>query len=487
MRLSQILNEYQEQCSLFDLEITHLTQDSREVRPGSLFFCGKQGEVAQRYIGEAEKRGAAAIVCTQDQKKGADRSRIVSQNPRRAYSLACSRFWGEPQNGMTLVAVTGTNGKSSTAWLLQHILPDCGLIGTICSRFADQEVPSCYTTPDAGQLYPLLAQMKKAGCRTVVMEASSQALAQERLAGLNFRLGIFTNLSRDHLDQHGNMETYFQVKRSLFAQCDMGLANWDDDHGRLLCREDGLKSYSLFNNQADYTVYQKKSDENGSCFCLVGNREIARVRFAMPGEFFASNAAAALAAANLLGQPLEAAAERLRNCPGVPGRVQIMDCGSFRAMIDYAHTSDGMKKILRLAQSMKPKHLYVVFGCAGERDRGDRPLMTRTVLRYADRAVFTADNPRGESWEQLCGDIPQDPKLLRVFDRKEAIAEAFSWCGKGDLLLLLGKGHERYQALSEKSIYLNEEEVLRDCLKSSYHIEKTKKIFYNDTQKWYID
>ena len=461
MKCSQILN----QALTHDPEICHLTQDSREVRPGSLFFCNKRGEQAQQYIQDARQRGAAAIVCTEQRE-----DTIFSENPRRDYALACQRFWQNPQEGLQLIAITGTNGKSSTAWLLQHILESCGkkcgLIGTICSKFGQQQIPAVYTTPDAAQLYPLLAQMKQAGCTHVVLEASSQAIAQERLAGLRFVCGIFTNLSRDHLDQHGTMEEYFNVKQSIFTQCDLGLSNLDDDYGLKLSRNLSVTRYSLYSSDANYRAYQQKKDRFSSEFWLFGGQEMASVHLPFPGEFFVSNAVAALAAANLLGVPLEAGAKALKCCPAVPGRAQCLSCGSFDVLIDYAHTSDGLEKIFRLAQSCGPRKLYAVFGCAGERDRGDRAAMAETVLRYADRAVFTADNPRGESWQQICQDIPQQEKLLPIFDREEAIRTAVSWCCSGDLLLLLGKGHEDYQVLADRTVFFSEEELLRQILKN---------------------
>ncbi|MBP1580806.1 MAG: UDP-N-acetylmuramoyl-L-alanyl-D-glutamate--2,6-diaminopimelate ligase [Oscillospiraceae bacterium] len=461
MKCSQILN----QALTHDPEIYHLTQDSREVWSGSLFFCNKRGEQAQQYIQDARQRGAAAIVCTEQRE-----DTIFSENPRRDYALACQRFWQNPQEGLQLIAITGTNGKSSTAWLLQHILESCGkkcgLIGTICSKFGQQQIPAVYTTPDAAQLYPLLAQMKQAGCTHVVLEASSQAIAQERLAGLRFVCGIFTNLSRDHLDQHGTMEEYFNVKQSIFTQCDLGLSNLDDDYGLKLSRNLSVTRYSLYSSDANYRAYQQKKDRFSSEFWLFGGREMAAVHLPFPGEFFVSNAVAALAAANLLGVPLEAGAKALKCCPAVPGRAQCLFCGSFDVLIDYAHTSDGLEKIFRLAQSCMPRKLYAVFGCAGERDRGDRAAMAETVLRYADRAVFTADNPRGESWQQICQDIPQQEKLLPIFDREEAIRTAASWCCSGDLLLLLGKGHEDYQVLADRTVYFSEEELLRQILKN---------------------
>ena len=462
MKLSQLLERPVER----DVEITHLTQDSRQVRQGSLFFCGKRGELARAYIEDAKSRGAAAVVAPEP-----GENILVSENPRRDYALACGRFWGNPERELKLVAITGTNGKSSTAWLLQHILPDCGLIGTICSRYGDREIPANYTTPDAGELYPLLAQMKQAGCKTVVMEASSQAIAQERLAGLDFRLGIFTNLSRDHLDQHGTMENYFNVKRNLFTQCRQGLCNEDDEFGLILREKDRLTSYSLYSDTSDYRISQQKAGLFGSEFVIKSQKETAFVHLPMAGEFFISNAGAALAAANLLGMPLEEAAAKIGTCPAVPGRAELLDCGKFRTMIDYAHTSDGVRNILKLAQSLGPKHIHVVFGCAGERDRGDRAAMAQAVLEVADSIVFTADNPREEPWEQICGDISKNERIRCVFERKAAIALAVNSCGEGDLLLLLGKGHERYQALAGKSVYLNEEEVLRECMKKLKKLE----------------
>ncbi len=457
MRCSQLLACFPEH----DPEITHLTQDSRQVRQGSLFFCDKSGELAKKYISDALEKGAAAIV---SREKDSDRN-IFSPDPRGAYALACQKFWKDPQKELKLIAITGTNGKSSVAWMLQHILQSCGhscgLIGTICCKAGTMELPSLYTTPDAGQLYPLLRQMADRGCEYVVMEASSQAIAQKRLSGLEFELGIFTNLSRDHLDQHGTMEEYFAVKDSIFEQCKLGLVNYDDSYGLKIREKRNLDSYSLYNKEADVWAKNLITETNGSSFLL--DDEI-KVHVPIPGDFSASNGLAALGAAKLLDIPLDKAVEALASCPPIPGRAEWINCGDFDAVIDYAHTSDGVEHILKFAAGFGKNRLYVVFGCAGERDRGDRKAMAEAVLRYADKAFYTADNPRGESWKQLCKDVGNDEKLVHIFDREKAISEAFGCCESGDLLLLLGKGHEEYQALAEKTIWFSEKACLEKLI-----------------------
>ncbi len=457
MKCSDVLNR----ALSYDPEICHLTQDSRQVRPGSLFFCCAEGKKAQTFINDARARGAAAVVTVSD-------GDIDSAEPRKDYALACSRFWGEPQKDMKLIAITGTNGKSSVAWLLRFILNQCkgscGLIGTICNQIDDKQISATYTTPDAGQLYPLLAQMKNRGCEYVVLEASSQAIAQQRLAGLTFDCGVFTNLSRDHLDQHGTMEEYFSVKRSIFTQCKNEIVNQDDKYGLILREKDGLTSYSLYNDSADYWVSDCITNSFGSVFCVNKGEEKVPVHLNQPGEFFVSNGLAALAAANLLGVSLVDGANALEACPSVPGRAELAYNGNFGVMIDYAHTSDGLENIFRMAKGMKPRHIYVVFGCAGQRDRGDRKAMAETVLHYAKKAVYTADNPREETWEQLCADIGRNEFIVPIFDRKKAIETALSWCEKGDLLLLLGKGHEEYQVYDEKTVFFCEKEILYEIL-----------------------
>lgn len=457
MNCSHILNR----TLTYDPEICHLTQDSRQVRPGSLFFCCTAGERAYAFIEEAKRRGAAAVVS----EFGGD---IQSSNPRRDYALACSRFWAEPQKDMKLIAVTGTNGKSSVAWLLRHILicckGPCGLIGTICNQVGDSKISASYTTPDAGQLYPLLSQMKQAGCEYVVMEASSQAIAQQRLAGLSFACGIFTNLSRDHLDQHGSMDEYFSVKRNIFTCCDKSICNIDDKYGLILREKDKMTSCSLYREDADYRISARFSDVSGSHFQVENGLEKAFVQLKMPGEFFVSNALAALGAAHCLGVPLEEGALALAHCPPVPGRAELIAFTDFSVMIDYAHTSDGLENIFRLAESMKPGNIYAVFGCAGQRDRGDRRAMAECVLRHTKKAIYSADNPREEAWEQLCADIGSCETMELLFDRQKAIEKALSWCRKGDLLLLLGKGHEEYQVYENRTVSFSEREILREIL-----------------------
>lgn len=461
MNCSQILNEPWTKTE--DPPISHFTQDSRQVRQGSLFFCHGSGEEAKRQIAEARAKGAAMIVCTPMELDEQD-DIIFSPDPRRAYSLTCQRIWDEPQKDMTLIAVTGTNGKSSVAWQLRWILEQCGrpcgLIGSIVYCWQDQKRRAVYTTPDAAILYPLLRQMKDAGCTHVVMEASSQALSQQRLAGLTFDLGIFTNLSREHLDQHGNMEAYFAAKKSLFAHCRRTLCNADDPYGRRL-RGEGALSYSLSDPTAEYTAYQRSSDKQGNRFCIVGRQQIARIQLELPGVFPASNAMAVLAAAEQLGISLEQAAEKLASCPPIPGRAERLRCGEIDVLLDYAHSSDGMEKLFQLAKQLEPNNIYTVFGCAGQRDRGDRQAMARIARENSKEVFFAADNPRSEDWKQICGDLePYRPSQCH-WDRSFAIEQAWACCQPGDLLLILGKGHEDYQVLDGRSIHFSDKEVLR--------------------------
>lgn len=469
MKLASLLPELQANfasCPLLEAEITAITQDSRQMQPGALFFYTGANP---NYLQQAVEKGAAAVVC---QSGCGLPNQLVVPNVRRAYSLACGNFYGNPANRLHLIGVTGTNGKTSITYLLHHILMangvKTGLIGTVCSKIGNMELAAHYTTPDAAQLHQLLAQMEKAGCTHVVMEASSHALAQHRLAGCTFDCGVLSNLTQDHLDYHKTMENYYQAKKQLFLQSKHAVLNWDDSIGKRLAGECPcpVTTYSIADTHADYTAMQIEPGPGANRFFAVGKSEISRVNLPMPGRFSVSNAMAALTAAQQLGLPLEAAAQSLNCCPGVPGRMEVLPSkADFTVMRDYAHTGDGLEKVLTMVRQYAGGRVITLFGCAGQRDRAKRREMGAIAARYSDMVILTSDNPRQEPEEQIAQDTL--PGLLEyktpfrvILDREEAITFAFNQCKKGDILLLAGKGHEDYQALKDKTIYFDEKALV---------------------------
>lgn len=457
-------------------QATLVTQDSRKVEPGAVFVCvvGKNSD-GHDYAEKALADGAGLLVT---QRPLGLANEIVVQDSRKAYSLLCQAFFGHPAKKLCITAVTGTNGKTTVAYVLKSMLQQaglrCGLIGTIHTEIADMQVPAKFTTPEAWDLNALLARMVAAGCTHVVMEASSQALEQHRVYGLQFALGIFTNLTQDHLDYHGSMQAYFEAKSILFEQCDAMLVNADDAWGqKLLVQTWGAKSFTfgLQTPNANFYAEDVQLEAGGVAFRLRLGKDGVQtpVTFAMPGEFSVYNALAVAGAAAIL--QVEDAVIRAALCAakGVPGRSQVLYDGAFTVICDFAHTGDAIEKLLAALHPYVKNRLVVLFGCPGQRDREKRPLMGAVAARYGDVIVYTADNPRDEAPGQIEADtLPPLKKAAKPYyvwqNRQQAVAMALDMLQKGDVLALCGKGHEDYQVLDGETIYLSEEELVQSWL-----------------------
>ncbi len=347
-----------------------------------------------------------------------------------------------------------------------------GLIGTIQNQIGAMSFPAKYTTPDPYILMTIFARMVEAGMDYAVMEVSSHGLEQHRVAGCRFAAGVFTNLTQDHLDYHGNMENYYQAKRRLFMQSDIAVINLDDEYGRRLTGETQAKVYtfSTSRDEADFTAKSLKSFADGSTFAFVGSGIIARPRIPMPGEFSVSNAMAAIACAYALGFPLEQIIEALADCGGVTGRCEVIKTPTDYTVIrDYAHSPDGLEKILTAIRTFAPGRIITLFGCAGNRDRGKRKLMSEVAARLSDFVILTSDNPRSEDPLQIIEDtkpglLMHDTPYEIIPDRYEAIKWGLAHAGKDDILLLAGKGHEDYQVLNFGTIYFDEKVIVEKLL-----------------------
>ena len=461
---------------LLEREISFVTCDSRQAGPGCLFVC-IQGERfdGHDHAAQALESGAAAILCQRDT---GNESQLLTEDSRYAYALACKHYYGDACDRLKLIGVTGTNGKTTCTCIIQHILEaagkQAGLSGTIHTRFGGIVLPASHTTPDPLQLHSIFQRMERAGCEYVVMEVSSHGLHQKRLAGCHFCCGVFTNLTQDHLDYHGDMEHYYQAKKLLFSQCERAVLNADDAYGRRLAKElEGklpLWTFSASSDDADFTAKQVQGQAGGVRFTFVGKGMIGRVRFAMPGEYSVSNAMAAGTAMAALGFPVQEICSGLSGCPGVTGRMEVIPTGrDFTVIRDYAHTPDGLEKAIGALRPYVKGRLIVLFGCPGRRDRAKRPLMAETVSRLADFVFFAPDNPREEPQEQIVGDArpgleAHETPFLIISDRYEAIRQALAMCRAGDVLLLAGKGHEYYQVLEEGTIWFDEREIVTRLL-----------------------
>lgn len=453
---------------------TLVTQDSRKAAPGAVFVCIEgRGFDGHNFAQNALEKGAALIVSGRP--LGLQKE-ITVKDPRKAYARLCANFFENPAEKLILVGVTGTNGKTTVTSVLKQTLEGlgvkCGLIGTIQNEIDELVVPAKFTTPEAWDLNALFAQMVKASVTHVIMEASSQALAQGRLSGLHFALAVFTNLTQDHLDYHGTMEEYFAAKKLLFAQSGAMLVNCDDEWGRRLLAEADCpvkKSYSAQSDAADFTAKNIDLRAGGVRFGFLGDGFLCPVQFAMPGAYSAANALAAAASAVMLGFAPNDAASALAKVIGVKGRCEVIYSGGFTVIRDFAHTADGLDKLLEGLKPFVTGRLVALFGCAGQRDAGKRPAMGKAAGRWATEVIITADNPRMEDVEKTINDaVPGvretgTPYITRT-NREEAIYEALEGMKNGDMLVLCGKGHEDYQVLNGVTIYFDERALVKGWL-----------------------
>jgi UDP-N-acetylmuramoyl-L-alanyl-D-glutamate--2,6-diaminopimelate ligase len=446
-----------------EVEITGLAYDSRRVQPGELFFCvrGERSDghdFAERAVGA----GAAALVVERILDLPVTQVRVA--DARAAMPPVAVRFWGDPTARLRVAGVTGTNGKTTTAFLIRHVLEAqgtrTGLLGTVKRVVGGAEEEVERTTPEAIDLQETFHRMLEAGDEACAMEVSSHALALERTAGIRFAVAVFTNLTQDHLDFHRDMEDYFEAKRRLFLSAPgAAVVNVDDPYGGRVAAEladagsPPLITFSPGGGDADFRALDVGFDASGSRFrCLGPDGEVA-VRTPLPGHFNVENSLAALAACRALGVPSEAAAAALADAGRVPGRFEPVDAGQpFAVLVDYAHTPDSLENVLRAARMLTAGRLIAVFGCGGDRDRDKRPLMGEIAARLADSCVVTSDNPRSERPEAIIDDIlagiPEGADAVSVEpDRRRAIALALEEAMGEDTVVIAGKGHEQGQEL----------------------------------------
>lgn len=462
-------------AGLDNIKVSGVTSDNRETESGFLFVCIKgAGFDGHSVAAEMLEKGACAVV-TQE-KLGLDRE-INVENSRRLYPELLSRFYGSPTKRFKLCAVTGTNGKTTVVNLCAQITRLLGYrTGVIGTLGVDTGSGLSYshggppTTPEPRRLYQLFARMAEEGTEYCFIEASSQALAQYRFAAESFAAGAFTNLTRDHLDYHKTMENYFAAKRMLFDMCQNAVVNTDDEYGRQIaeyCREKGvpLKTVSV-DGEADFYTEFVKLSAHRSEFILT-DRSAGKsypVRFVMTGLYNVSNALEAAVTVHLTGIPMDEVLCALEKIEGVAGRLETLYSGDFTVIRDYAHTEDGLEKLLSTLKPLAKNRLIAVFGAAGERDAGKRPDMGRTAAKYADVLIVTTDSPRHEDPQQTIDDvvrgIPGGREHEEFADRKAAIFRALEMAQKGDVIALCGKGHEDYQAIGDEYFHFDEKEIV---------------------------
>ena len=474
--------------------ISLLTDDSRQVIPGCCYIAVK-GEQFDGHsaISQAIAHGAIAIVAeTPCPPRAASKGIfwVQVEDTHTARGLLMSAWYGFPGRQLVMVGVTGTNGKTTISYLVHHILRStwqkAGLIGTIMYDDGAHRSESHNTTPGSAELQRMLADMVSNGCRAVSMEVSSHALEQRRTAGTGFRVGIFTNLTQDHLDYHGDMESYYQAKKKLFtgmaANGDSkatAVINIDDAYGRRLAEEmRPLMRVRTFGEaaDADYRITPRQITLKGSQYELSYQGRQYLVRIPLIGTFNISNSVAALVGAAAAGISLRDAISCLTDAPQVPGRMELVSgAARTQCFVDYAHTPDALENVCSTLRGLcRQGRLIVVFGCGGNRDKTKRPLMGAAAARYADVCIVTSDNPRKEKPEEIIDEImPGIPeaKRQRITLRAEAIRAALDMARAGDVVLIAGKGHEDYQIIGDKKTHFSDAEVVRQ-----YRIAKEEEI-----------
>ncbi len=459
-----------------DLEITHVAYDSRKVEQGGMFVA-VTGYAADgnRFIPMARSKGAAVVVTAK--KPQEDFPYVLVESDRMALALLGCNFYGHPAGDMTMVGVTGTNGKTSTTLLLKHVLEKTlgarvGLIGTTANMIGSEILPTERTTPESFELQGLFARMRDAGCTHVVMEVSSHAIALDRVGGVRFDAAAFTNLTEDHLDFHKTMDDYCATKAELFRRCDKGVINVDDSYApRFL---EAATCEVLTTSVAGRGGLMAKDLElrsDGISFTAVMGDRAVPVSLGIPGRFTVYNALSVLGTAVQLGIDLADAAAALADAPGVKGRVEVVPTPGedYTILIDYAHTPDGLENVLSSVRGFCKGDVISVFGCGGDRDPIKRPIMGRIGTELADHAIITSDNPRTEDPEAIIADItPGADEAGKpyevVVDRREAIRRAMETAKKDDIIVLAGKGHETYQEINGVKHHMDEREIVAEIL-----------------------
>lgn len=460
-----------------ELEISGVSYDSRKTEKGDMFVAIRGFEAdGHKFIPKAVENGAAVILC--EEKPSCDIPYVLVSDSRYGLAIVSRDFFGDPASEMTMIGITGTSGKTSSSYLIKHMLESkldakVGLIGTNGNMIGDEFLHTEHTTPESYELHKLFRHMADSGCTHVVMEVSSHSLTLERVAGIHFDVALYTNLSQDHLDFHGTMEEYAAAKRKLFSMCSIGCFNLDDAWADFM--RDGAScrtmTFSTEKNEADLVAKDIRLTADGVRFASVSGDEISMTKLGIPGMFSVYNALGTMSVGLALGLSLADCSDAMSSAKGVKGRLEIVPTGrDFSVVIDYSHKPDALEKVLKTLKPVTHGRLIALFGCGGDRDKLKRPIMGRIAADNADLIVVTSDNPRTEDPDEIIREIVAGMKDKRtptkvICDRREAIAWAIDNAAPGDVLLLAGKGHEDYQVVGHEKHHMDEREIVSDCLK----------------------
>ena len=461
-----------------EVEITGVNIDSRRIEPGHLFVAipGTQTD-GHRFIGKAVELGAVAVLCENLPEERAENVTYVTiESTENNVGEVATQFYGDPSRKLKLVGVTGTNGKTTIATLLYNMFRKfgykCGLLSTVCNYIEDEAIEASHTTPDPIELNTLLARMVEAGCEYAFMECSSHAIAQQRIGGLKFAGGLFTNLTRDHMDYHKTVENYRDAKKKFFDGLEkdaFAITNADDKNGQFMVQNTRaqVKTYSI-RQMADFRARIIECHFEGM-YLEIDGREVG-VQFI--GKFNVSNLLCVYAAAAMLGKQPEDILLVLSTLKSVNGRLEpIRSAEGYTAIVDYAHTPDALENVLAAIHEVLggKGQVITVCGAGGNRDKGKRPLMAQEAVRQSDRVIITSDNPRFEEPQDIINDMlagldaKQMKKVVSIADRREAIRTACMMAQKGDVILIAGKGHEDYQEIKGVKHHFDDHEVVREC------------------------
>ena len=478
MKLSEIIRDLEVLSATADMdaEIGGVSYDSRRTEPGDLFVAVKGfSSDGHRFIPMATAKGAAAVLCEEIPADGTPYVQVA--DCRLGLALASRNLFGDPAGEMTLIGITGTSGKTSSSYLIKHMLETkldakVGLIGTNGHMIGEEFLHSEYTTPESYELQKLFRRMADAGCTHVVMEVSSHSLALERVGGVHFDVALYTNLSQDHLDFHHTMEEYAAAKKKIFSMCSAACVNADDAWADYMTgdAECPILSFAAENEDADLRAEEISLSAGGVRFEACFAEERAETALAIPGLFSVHNALGVMAVGLVLGLPLQDCAAALRDAKGVKGRLESVPTdGDYSVIIDYSHKPDALENVLKTLRPVTRGRLIVLFGCGGDRDRLKRPIMGQIAADNADLCIVTSDNPRTEEPEAIIDEIMEGFRgkttpVLRICDRVEAIRTALDNARTGDVILLAGKGHEDYQIVGHEKHHMDEREIVAQYL-----------------------
>lgn len=476
MELSRIAQDLGIEYTGPQAEITAVDYDSRKVGRGSLFCClvGEKTD-GHNFASMAVEKGASALICQRPLPLNVPQ--LIVPDGREAMARAAACFYGYPERELTMLAVTGTNGKTSVTYMVKSVAEiagkKVGLIGTIQNLIGEEKVYTERTTPESVDLFALLRRMADKGVELVVMEVSSHALAQQRVAGIPFKAGLFTNLTQDHLDYHKTFENYRAAKKKLFAQCGIAILNGDDETAAYMKEGLSIPVWTMgIHHPGEFYARGIEITTQGASFHLFTPQGNGRISLHISGLFSVYNAMGTAALCTAAGIPFSCIVKGLEGLRGVAGRLECVDTGDrpFSVYVDYAHTPDALQNVLETARGFTRRRLISVFGCGGDRDHGKRPIMGEIGGRYSDHVILTSDNPRTEDPMDILKAVEEGVKrtatpYIVTENRREAIREALEEAGDGDVIVIAGKGHESYQEINGVRHHFDDKEIVLSLLR----------------------